>query len=145
MRARWAAPPGQPLLSEAELRQVLDALPPARIGLVAAARPADALAALGWHGSDQYWLDHDSGGLPLAAVLRSWEDRFGARLLEVGLADIKLLVQRPPDDLRSAQRVAAEHYAVCDECAGHTGMALTTIPEIARALVKAPIWSFWWD
>jgi hypothetical protein len=32
--------------------------------------------------------------LPLTAVLRSWEDRFGARLLEVGFADIKLLVER---------------------------------------------------
>lgn len=79
------------------------------------------------------------------AVLRSWEDRFGARLLELGFDDIKLLVERPPHDLASAQPIAAEHYAVCDEGANHLGPALTTIREIAPALVNAPMWSFWRD
>jgi hypothetical protein len=43
-------------------------------------------------------------------ALPSWEDRFGARLLEVGFADIKLLAGRPPADLASAQlaRFAAQ-------------------------------------
>jgi hypothetical protein len=54
-------------------------------------------------------------------------------------------VERPPRDLAAAQPVAAEHYAVCDECANHMGPALTTIPEIAPAVVDAPMWSFWWD
>jgi hypothetical protein len=31
------------------------------------------------------------------------------------------------------------------ECAGHTGLARTTIPEIAPALVNSAVWSFWWD
>jgi hypothetical protein len=31
-------------------------------------------------------------------VLRSWEDRFGSRLLEAGYADIRLLVSRMSAD-----------------------------------------------
>jgi Domain of unknown function (DUF4253) len=74
-------------------------------------------------------------------VLRSWEDRFGARLLEVGYADIRLLVSRPPQTLEAAQRVAAEIFAFSDEA--HHG--LRDIPEITRALVSNPFWDFWWD
>ncbi len=61
----------------------------------------------------------DPVGAPvwIAAVLRTWEDRFGARLLNVGPgAEIRLLVQRPPATRQAAQRVAAEHYAFADEC-----------------------------
>lgn len=127
-------------LGEGELQRALGSLPPARIGLVPASRPADVLAVLHWVTTDQY-----PDPLPLSAVLRSWEDRFGARLLEVGDATIKLFAERPPHDLEAAWHVAAEHYAFCDECAGHTGLARTTIPEIAPALVNSAIWSFWWD
>jgi hypothetical protein len=73
--------------------------------------------------------------------LRSWEDRFGARLLEVGFDDIRLLVSRPPQTLQAAQPIAAEHFAFSDEA--HKG--LREIPEIARALVNNPFWDFWWD
>lgn len=44
------------------------------------------LPLIGWTASDQF-----ADALPVAAVLRSWEDRFGARLLEVGFAEIRLL------------------------------------------------------
>jgi len=54
--------------------------------------------------------------VPIAAVLRSWEDRFGARLLEVGFAEIRLLVQRPPRTIEATRAVAAEHFAFADEC-----------------------------
>jgi hypothetical protein len=56
----------------------------ARIGLVPAARPADILPCIGWAGA----CNHRTA-LELAVVLRSWEDRFGARLLEVGYDDIR--------------------------------------------------------
>jgi Domain of unknown function (DUF4253) len=134
------AAPEHTRLGEAELQRALGSLPPARIGLVPATRPADVLAVLHWVTTDQY-----PDPLPLSAVLRSWEDRFGARLLEVGDAAIKLFAERPPHDLEAAWHVAAEHYAFCDECAGHTGLARTTIPEIAPALVNSAVWSFWWD
>jgi Domain of unknown function (DUF4253) len=48
------------------------------------------------------------------SVLRSWEDRFAACLIDVGSAEIRLLVERPPRTLAAAQRIAAEHYVLAD-------------------------------
>jgi hypothetical protein len=108
----------------------------ARIGLVPAARPADILPRIGWAGAS-----NNRTASELAVVLRSWEDRFGARLLEVGFDDIRLLVSRPPQTLQAAQQIAAEHFAFSDEA--HKGPR--HVGEIARALVNNPFWDFWWD
>jgi uncharacterized protein DUF4253 len=78
--------------------------------------------------------------LPLTAVLRSWEDRFGAGLVDVGYADLCLLVERPPRTLESAQRIAGQ-VVLADECIG----SFRNISNIAARLVNAPIWTFWWD
>jgi hypothetical protein len=78
------APAGDTLLRSQQLDAALGQLPAARIGLVPAARPADVLPLIGWTPSDQ------SDALPVTAVVRSWEDRFGARLLRVGFAEISL-------------------------------------------------------
>ena len=131
------APPEVGKLSMAEHQQILGSLPPAPIGLVPARRPADVLPAVGWRTIDRF-----PTSLPIAAVLRSWEARFGARLLDVGPgAQIRLLVERPPRSTEAAQRVAAEHFAFCDECAGQ---GLHDIPGIAASLVDAPVWTCWW-
>jgi len=108
----------------------------ARIGLVPAARPADILPRIGWLGA----CNHRTAS-ELAVVLRSWEDRFGARLLEVGFDDIRLLVSRPPQTLEAAQPIAAEHFAFSDDA--HKG--LRGVGWIARAMVNNPFWDFWWD
>jgi hypothetical protein len=108
----------------------------ARIGLVPASRPADVLPRLGWDGAC-----NSRTSLEIAAVLRSWEDRYGARLLEVGFAAIRLLVSRPPQTLEAAQRIAAEHFAFCDEAC----MGPHDVGRIAAALVSNPFWDFWWD
>ncbi|MGH3409114.1 MAG: DUF4253 domain-containing protein [Streptosporangiaceae bacterium] len=83
-----------------------------------------------------------SGSLPVGAVLRSWEDRFGAQLVEIGFDEIRLLVNRPPRTLQSAQAIAAEHFAFADGCGGK---GLSTVSRIARDLISNPFWSFWWD
>jgi hypothetical protein len=62
------------------IRRQHGATPEARIGLVAADRPADVLAVIGW---DRLYGRGESL-LSFTAVLRSWEDRFGARLIDVG-------------------------------------------------------------
>lgn len=132
------APPEDTRLSMAQLHEAIRSLPAAPIGLVPAARPADVLPAVGWLATDQFQTT-----LPIAAVLRSWEARFGARLLAVGPgARIRLLVERPPRTTEAAQAVAAEHFAFCDECAGQ---GLRDIPGITASLVNAPTWTFWWD
>jgi len=129
--------PAEPVgMSPEQVQGVLSTLPASRIGLVAAARPADVPPAIGWLASDQF-----DDALPIAAVLRSWEDRFGARLLEVGFAQIRLLVERPPATIEAACAIAAEHFAFCDEAQ----VGLHDVGQIAASLVNAPIWTFWWD
>jgi len=122
-------------LSAGQLDQVLGALGPARVGLVPASRPADALPVLGWNGAPVT-------ALPIAAVLRSLEDRFGARLLRVGFAEISVLAQRPPRSVQSAQLLAAEQWAFCNECAGE---GLHDVPRITASVMSSPIWTFGWD
>lgn len=132
------APAEDTPLSMGQLVEVLRSLPAAPIGLVPARRAADVLPSVYWCGSDQFQTP-----LPIAAVLRSWEARFGARLLTVGPgAQIQLLVERPPRATEAAQAVAAEHFAFCNECAGQ---GLRDIPGITASLVSAPTWTFWWD
>jgi hypothetical protein len=116
----------------------------ARIGLIAARRPADVLPKVGWTCfDDPAYEDGIRNAVWIGAILRSWESRFGARLLTVGPgAEIRLLVQRPPRTLEAAGTIAAEHSAFCTECGGD---GLRTVREIAPALVDAPIWTFWWD
>ena len=123
-----------PLRLEVALRQYLS---PARIGLVPAGRPADVLTRLGWAGvTNTAWTPAQ-----VSAVLRSWEDRFGARLLGVGFAEFRLVVSRPPRTLDEALPIAAEHVAFCDECAR---MGLRHVRELAGVLVDNPFWDFWW-
>ena len=122
-------------LSIGQFDQVLSGLGPARVGLVPAGRPADALPMLGWN-------DALVTAVPKAAVLRSWEDRFGARLLRVGLAEFSVLARRPPRALESAQHLAAEQWAFCNEFGG-TG--LHDVSGITASLMKSPVWTFWWD
>lgn len=121
-----------------QLQKVLAALPPARIGLAAASRPADVLPVIGWTGATNWY--HNA--LPIAAVLRSWEDRFGATLLQLGFAEIRLLAKRPPRCAKNAQLLAAEQYAFCDECAGQ---GLHDVPAITDHLMKSAVWTMWWD
>ena len=138
------APSSASGLSDAERDGALGARPAARIALVPAARPADVLATVGWSTFDDPSYPEDiRNAVWIGAVLRSWEDRFGARLLTAGPgAEITLLVQRPPRTWAAAGQIAAEHSAFCDECAGR---GLRLVPEIATAILGAPTWTFWWD
>jgi hypothetical protein len=132
------APEQHTPISPSLLHAALTGQEPSRVGLIPAGRPADALPSTGWTGPDEPGMT-----LQLAAVLRSWETRFGARLLKIGPgAVMQLLVERPPRDFDAAQHLAAEHFVFCDECAGQ---GLTDISEIAASLASAPTWTFWWD
>jgi hypothetical protein len=53
--------------------------------------------------------------LIIGAVLRSWEQRFGARLLRIGAdAILQVLAERPPRTLELATQLAAEFYAFAE-------------------------------
>ncbi|MEU4115468.1 DUF4253 domain-containing protein [Kitasatospora sp. NPDC028055] len=118
-------------------RQLLRARPSLRIGLVRADGGAQALAACGWNGTNGHG---DSG--EIAAVLHGWQQRFGARLVEVGAASVELSVAAPPTSRAEALLVAAEHAAFCPDnvLGAEEGLA-----GYAEDLVDAAHWGFWWD
>jgi Domain of unknown function (DUF4253) len=142
------APAERTPLTPAQRKRGLDAVLPgirgshgatsdARIGLVAAERPADVLAVTGWGGTD----NRGDLLLPLTAVLRSWEDRFGARVIDVGFADLRLFVERPPRTRQAALLLAAEQVHLADDCIdGHRD-----VRRIAARLLNGLVWTFWWD
>lgn len=138
------APRTEEALTRAETLAALDRFDPAPICLVAADRPADTLAVTGWLATDFF-----QGPLPFSAVLRTWEDRFGARLVQVGpSAEFRLLVQRPLRTMPEALSIAAEHWAFSTTWIGEGNgerLDLTEIRDIAPRVVDSPIWGFWWD
>lgn len=116
------------------------ARPGARLGLVAADRSADAPAGCGWSGPVNYTGDMSA----FSAVLRSWEDRFGARVVGMGFDTLLLSVASPPRDEATALRVAAEHHAFCPDNVWQNTPG-GTLARYAASLVGEDVWSFWWD
>jgi predicted DNA-binding WGR domain protein len=117
---------------------VLEQIRDRRVALVAAERPADILAALGWMGAVNV---HEDPAF-LTAVLRSWEVRWYARLVEIGFDNVTLTVCDPPRDEKTAVGLAAEHFAFCPD---NVWQGSETIEKYARELVGARLWHFWWD
>ena len=117
-----------------------------RLGLVSCRRPADAIALAGWMGSM-----NRIEPVEVSAVLRSWEDRFGAVLVGLSFATITLLVSRPPVSHDDALRVAAEVAALCPDALWQPDSYDTptqrecTLEAIARELVREPVWRLWFD
>ncbi|MFB9720581.1 DUF4253 domain-containing protein [Planobispora longispora] len=108
------------------------------LGLVAVERGADALAAMGWQGA----LNHNEWMVPLAAVVRSWEERFGARLVGMGFNTLDLSVAAPPLTMEHALHVAAEHWTFCPDSVVY---GAGTLIDYAEQIVGRNAWSFWWD
>lgn len=105
--------------------------------LVPVSRPADALNALGW----THAVNYDISDTELSAVLRSWEDRFGAVLTTVDFDAIEVEVTRPPGaDL--AVPVGYEHYGFCPD---NIDQGAGTLSAYARQISDTRTWDFWWD
>ncbi|MFD0918673.1 DUF4253 domain-containing protein [Saccharopolyspora rosea] len=109
-----------------------------RLALVPVRRGADVLTVLGWSGA----ANHVSRTAGLSAMARSWEDRFGARLLRLGPDRLDLSVSAPPQDPDHAAAVAAEHWTFCpDRILQETG----SIAAYAQEIRGRRTWSFWWE
>jgi hypothetical protein len=108
------------------------------LGLVPATRGADTLTIAGWDGP----CNHTNHTQEISAVVRSWEDRFGARVVAVGFDVLELSVAAPPETYDHALDVAAEHLAFCPD---NIWQGAGTLEEYAKGLVGADRWSFWWD
>lgn len=131
-----AAVPGEP--DVAVLPAGLECPPRSALLLVPVTRPADVLAALGWLGAE----NHDLGGGQLSAVLRSWEERFGAVPVCLGFDSMVLAVSRPPVDRAEVDRLAQEQYAVCPD---NVDQGAGSIERYAEEIAGQRLWSFWWD
>lgn len=134
------APAVDAALAPEVLEAALRSFPASRIALIPADRLADVLPTLGWCPGNWDSAFPASSSVGFAAVLRSWEERFGARLFAMTQDAAHLLVERPPRDLDAALPVAAEHWVFCDEPAGRQPVQTT-----AAEIVDAPVWYFWWD
>jgi hypothetical protein len=102
-------------------------------GLARAQDGAAAIASCGW-------ISRAGGTADTAAVVRSWQVRFGARLCSLSMDTLGLSVAWPPTNPEQARLVAAEHFAFCPDL-----VATGTLDDRARALVDAQVWAFWWD
>jgi hypothetical protein len=138
------APAQHERLPMAALHQAVATQQPAFLALVGARRAADVPAAVGWSGFGIDWPGTPRARcLEIAAVLRSWASRFGARPLRIGSDCIlRVLVERPPATVEAAIPVAAEHMAFADEFGSHSGIS---VRQLAAELAGRPIWHFWWD
>ncbi|MFJ8938055.1 DUF4253 domain-containing protein [Streptomyces sp. NPDC102365] len=111
-----------------------------RLALVPARRSADIPAAIGWCGP--VGLTDDVA--ELCAVLRSWEDRFGVRVVALTYDQLIVSVAAPPGTAAEAEAIAAEHYAFCPANITQGGHAsLRAYAE--REVLGARSWTFWWD
>lgn len=136
------APSSVPEEDPAEVARIMAAWflrsrPELRIGLVPAAGGAEALAACGWSGP----ANHSETGA-VAAVLRDWERRFGARVVQAGFDTLHLSVAAPPTTTDDALLLAAEHLAFCPDnvLQGTEGLA-----DYAEEILDESSWSFRWD
>ncbi|MFJ4522756.1 DUF4253 domain-containing protein [Streptomyces sp. NPDC088810] len=111
----------------------------AHLALVPARRSADIPAAIGWTGAVNYEADVAR----ICAVLRSWEDRFGVRVVALGPDTLVVSVAAPPTTQEQAEAVAAEHFALCPDNVLQGEQ--DTLAAYAKGLIGAPAWSFWWD
>ncbi|GAA4728296.1 DUF4253 domain-containing protein [Actinomycetospora chibensis] len=114
------------------------------LAVVRAARPADVPAVTGWVGAGNY---RHQDNVRISAVLRSWEDRFGALLVVMTESTLLLSVAYPPTTFKEAEQVAAEHFAFCPDQHDPQDMAGTvyTPRSYGRTIRKARHWRFWWD
>jgi hypothetical protein len=103
------------------------------VTFVRVTRPADAPAAIGWVGAGP-----DPVGV--SAVLRSWEERFGALLVEITADELSLGVAVPPSTRHECLALAAEHVALCREI-----LAADTLRGYAACLREAREWRLRWD
>ncbi|MCW2901429.1 MAG: hypothetical protein JWO67_3694 [Streptosporangiaceae bacterium] len=116
------------------------------LGLVPAVCGAEALCVCGWSVPT-----HRAGDiLEIAAVLRSWEERFGARVVAVGYDTLDLALAAPPATREQARSLAAELIAFCPT--GFSGYTIGDLVDgiempdgsVVGSIVAQTHMAFWW-
>ncbi|MCX5607847.1 MULTISPECIES: DUF4253 domain-containing protein [unclassified Streptomyces] len=114
-------------------------LPSPRLALVPAGRGADVPTAMGWCGP----ANHENDTALISTVLRSWEDRFGARVVALGFDELHVSVAAPPRTLAHALPVAAEHFAFSPDNIWQGSGSVRAYAD--EAVTGSGHWGFWWD
>lgn len=105
--------------------------------VVPVARPADVPATLRWLGACNRFMTGDD----ISAVLRSWEDRYGAVLVEIGATTMRMVAAAVPDNPEDFEALLVEHYVFDYDVVDQIIMS----EERHRELVRQGKWEFWWD
>lgn len=113
IRPRLLARPDEDVVTAIEGSPVTVALVPAEAGW-------EVPALLAWAGAER---DH-IGGPEHLSVLQLWNEAYGAELVSLGLEQMELLVERPPEDAREAFELAVQHYAYCPALMDHLAPAI---------------------
>jgi Domain of unknown function (DUF4253) len=108
------------------------------IGLIQADHGWQVPGLLSWNGAANYDLD----GAHHVAVLRHWQQRYGAELVTLTGDHIELLVARPPRDPTTITQVAVEMLGYCPDL-DVLGAGMVAV--LAQEVVPHRCWSFWWD
>lgn len=108
-----------------------------RIALVAVERPADVPSVLGWNETEDFEYSAQ-----ITAMLRSWEDRFGAYLKSFAPGSIELAVERPPRSEDDRWLWAAEQLAFTSYGPLNSGSLANFVRQNAR---NPYVVNFTWD
>ncbi|MFD3537093.1 DUF4253 domain-containing protein [Streptomyces sp. NPDC058664] len=91
--------------------------------------------------NNQNWFGHGGRFLtPLddAALLRRWQEQWGAQLFFATGPYLELVVDRPPLDPQGAAQATTELFAYCGD----------TVQDAIRTgdgMARSTMWSLWWD
>ena len=113
-------------------------MPGARAGLIPVRRSADIPSALGWAAAGNHY---DTG--PLSTDLRSWEDRFGLRVVALHFDRLDVSVRPPPSTMTEALRRRRRAPRVLP---GQRPAGVRHHPRVRGGGPAGEAdWTFWWD
>ena len=82
---------------------------------------------------------------PLAvhvALMKYWNERWGAEVVSMVPGVVEMRVLRPPISLSEALTLANEQYVYCPDL---IDQLLGSIQRLAKILLNGHVWYFWWD
>ncbi|QTD43800.1 DUF4253 domain-containing protein [Ottowia testudinis] len=77
-----------------------------------------------------------------AAVFKLWVERHGAELACVANDVVEMTVARPPTTRKAALELAQQQYSFCGDI---VDQGVGDVQTLAKTLLFAPVWYFWWD
>jgi hypothetical protein len=77
-----------------------------------------------------------------AAMLKHWNEKYGAEVVSMTHDVIETRVARPPKTRAAALALAKQQYAYCSDI---VSQGVETLSRLAACLLNGRAWYFWWD